>query len=103
MVTFLRRPFRWARQAIGLQWLPPRARRPVALVLLYLATAALLWHGLALRPAWEADVGDGYLNNAVLSGDGRTVVAAFAADPRIRQGFTVAAWRRRATAMAAEV
>ncbi len=49
MRRWLTRPFVWAWRAVGLKWLPARARLPVALALLYACGAGLLWKVL---PPW---------------------------------------------------
>src|SRR5262249_25136574 len=94
MLTLLGRPFVWVWRAIGLKWLPAKARLPLGLVLLYGATAALLWDRLSPQPVWQADMGDEYIHNAVLTKDGHTVLATCTATRGSVKALAVVGWRR---------
>src|SRR4051812_3120816 len=51
-------PFIWVWRAVGLRWLPARARLPLALTLLYATAAALLWRLLPPTPRLVVELPD---------------------------------------------
>src|SRR4051794_6546412 len=77
MRRWLARSFVWMWGLFSLRWVPARARLPVAIVVLYLCTATLLWRTLPPQPRLVLELPAPLysVDDVIVSKNGTAVVA----------------------------